>query len=51
MRPDRPDSSKRPQPAVSIEVRKDQRITLLDGQEVTLGARAFDVLVCLIENA
>lgn len=36
---------------MSIEVRKDQRITLLDGQEVTLGARAFDVLVCLIENA
>lgn len=36
---------------VSIEILHDQRVVLLDGQEIALGARAFDVLVHLHDNA
>lgn len=36
---------------MTIEVLKDQRRVLLDGKDVPCGARAFDVLTVLFENA
>ncbi|WP_298831888.1 AAA family ATPase [uncultured Piscinibacter sp.] len=33
-----------------VEVLPDQRLVLVDGQAAELGARAFDLLVCLIES-
>ncbi|MGH8822676.1 MAG: winged helix-turn-helix domain-containing tetratricopeptide repeat protein [Rhodoferax sp.] len=32
------------------EVRADERLLLIDGQPVSLGSRAFDLLVCLIDH-
>ncbi len=36
---------------MTLEILHDQRVVLLDGNEIALGARAFDVLVQLVEHA
>ncbi|CAN0588067.1 unnamed protein product, partial [Ectocarpus sp. 12 AP-2014] len=36
---------------VTLSILHDQRVVLLDGEEITLGARAFDVLAYLVEHA
>ncbi len=36
---------------MTLDILYDQRVVLLDGKEIALGARAFDVLVHLAENA
>ena len=33
-----------------VEIQPDERRVLVSGQLVTLGARAFDLLMCLLEN-